>query len=119
MKLLFDQNISFRVAKKLPEVFPNCLHVSDCGLANTNDYSIWKFARENDLIIVTFDSDFFDLSLVKGHPPKIIWIRLGNLSSSEIIKLMTKNVLIIELFANDSSLKNVSCLEIDNQNISE
>ncbi|MFN3999001.1 DUF5615 family PIN-like protein [Algoriphagus sp.] len=44
------------------------------------------FVKANGYSIVTFDSDFFDLSLIKGHPPKIIWIRTGNLTTDSILK---------------------------------
>ena len=42
MKLLFDQNISFRIAKKLQSYFPGCLHVSECNLSNCEDSEIWS-----------------------------------------------------------------------------
>ncbi len=72
MKLLFDQNISFRITKKITDFFPECTHVSDCGLNDGEDPQIWEFAKKNHFTIVTFDSDFFDISIINGHPPKII-----------------------------------------------
>ena len=70
MKLLFDQNISFRVAKKPQNHFSGCMHVSDCKLMDTEDATIWEYAKTKDLAIVTFDSDFYDISIINGHPPK-------------------------------------------------
>ena len=58
MKLLFDQNISFRVLKKLNSAFQNAVHVSEVGLNDVNDIDIWKFAKQNQFTIVTFDADF-------------------------------------------------------------
>jgi len=92
MKLLFDQNISFGITKKLQVHFSDCAHVSDCNLDNRNDLDIWAYARHNGHSIVTFDSDFYDLSMINGHPPKIIWIRAGNLTTDEIAHLMIKNL---------------------------
>jgi predicted nuclease of predicted toxin-antitoxin system len=40
MKLLFDQNISYRIVKKVSDKFSGCLHVSSCGL---NDAGIQIF----------------------------------------------------------------------------
>ena len=88
MKLLFDQNISFRITKKLLDLFPNCKHVSDCGLMDCDDHDIWEYAGKNNYSIVTFDSDFYDISVISGHPPKIIWIREGNLTTKEIVQLL-------------------------------
>ena len=82
MKILFDQNISFRIVPKLIDHFPDCKHISDCGLMDSEDPEIWQFAKKNDYSIVTFDSDFYDISIINGHPPKIIWIRTGNLTTT-------------------------------------
>ncbi|MGX1025184.1 DUF5615 family PIN-like protein [Psychroflexus sp. MBR-150] len=113
MKLLFDQNISFRIIKILSDLFPDCKHVSDCELMNSEDTDIWEYARKNEYSIVTFDSDFYDISLINGHPPKIIWIRSGNSTTKEIAKLMMQNKNTIEKFLNDENFKDLSCLEIE------
>ncbi|QQS51629.1 MAG: DUF5615 family PIN-like protein [Bacteroidota bacterium] len=87
MRFLFDQNISFRITKKLNKLFPGCKHVSDCELMDCEDQDIWKYARINDFSIVTFDSDFYDISVINGHPPKIIWLRSGTLITNDIVTL--------------------------------
>lgn len=84
MKLLFDQNISFRILRLLPENFLNSRQVGSVGLNDHEDVEIWEFAKRNDFTIVTFDADYFDLSVLKGFPPKVIWLRTGNLVTSEI-----------------------------------
>jgi len=61
MRLLFDQNVFFRITKKLIDIFPACKHLSDCGLMDCDDQDIWEYARKNDYSIVTFDSDFYDI----------------------------------------------------------
>jgi predicted nuclease of predicted toxin-antitoxin system len=113
MKLLFDQNISFRAPKKVEKLFQGCKHVSDVGLLNCEDPQIWEYAKSYDYSIVTFDSDFYDMSLINGCPPKIIWLRSGNLSTLELIQLLEINKIIIDKFLNDSEYKEISCLEID------
>ncbi|MDH5597766.1 MAG: DUF5615 family PIN-like protein [Cyclobacteriaceae bacterium] len=113
MRLLFDQNISFRVIKKLNNLFPECKHVSDCGLMDCEDSDIWEYARKNDYSIVTFDSDFYDISVINGHPPKIIWVRTGNLRTKDIVKLLMDNKDAIEKFLKNDDFKDISCLEID------
>ena len=88
MKLLFDQNISFRIEKKLSFIYNGSKHVSSLNLMNVNDVEIWNFAKIENFVIVTFDSDFYDISLINGCPPKIIWIRKGNLTTNQIIALL-------------------------------
>lgn len=95
MKLLFDQNISFRIVSKLKIYFPECTQVRLEGLENKSDWNIWEFAKINEFTIVTFDTDFYDISLIRGIPPKIIWLRFGNTSTSHLID---KLILSSELF---------------------
>jgi len=113
MRLLFDQNISFRIVNKLNDTFPDCKHVSQVGLMDCEDSDIWLFARNQNYIIVTFDSDFYDISLINGLPPKIIWIRTGNLTTNEIAELLKKNKEIIDDFINNPEQKDLTCLEIE------
>jgi len=49
MKLLFDQNISFRVTKRLKNQFSECKHVSDCNLMNNNDSEIGTMPKKTTL----------------------------------------------------------------------
>lgn len=55
MKLLFDQNISFRILKKITEYFPEANQVRSLGLENKSDLEIWRFSKENNFSIVTFE----------------------------------------------------------------
>ncbi|MCX6217101.1 DUF5615 family PIN-like protein [Spirosoma sp.] len=87
MQLLFDQNISFRVVKQLKTTFPEVIGVRECGLVNVDDYKIWEYARQNNYTVVTFDKDIPDIGSVKGFPPKIIWLRTGNMSNQAILTL--------------------------------
>ena len=104
MNLLFDQNISFRILKKLDKIFENSKHISELGLHNAPDIEIWNFARKNDYTIVTFDSDFIDISNLQGHPPKIIWLNLGNTSTHYIAdRLVEEKEIIISFIMSEDS----------------
>ncbi|MBL4652265.1 MAG: DUF5615 family PIN-like protein [Flavobacteriales bacterium] len=112
MKLLFDQNISHRLAHKLKAVFSNCSQVRIEGLENATDIEIWQYAKENKFSIVTFDIDFYDLATLKGHPPKIIWLRIGNTATSNLQKVLTNYSKSISEFISSEECKELSCLEI-------
>ncbi len=113
MNLLFDQNISYKIISKIKDIFPNAKQVKGVGLMDRSDLEIWSFAKNNNYCIVTFDSDFYDLSLVKGTPPKIIWLRTGNITTNSIEELIRSNQLLIEEFLANPDYKEISCLEID------
>ncbi|OUC14942.1 MAG: hypothetical protein B0A82_09470 [Alkalinema sp. CACIAM 70d] len=106
MMLLFDENLSPKLPSRLSDLFPNSLHVRDIGMQSTIDPIVWDYAKDNDLMIVSKDSDMHDLSLVRGNPPKVIWIRLGNCSTSQVENLLRRSFDAIQLFyeAEDLSL---------------
>ena len=114
MKLLLDQNISFRITNKIQDIFPDSKQVRDVELENSNDSLLWNFAKENDYCIVPFDGDFYDLGLLRGHPPKVIWLRLGNTSTQNIEKILRKNFDLIKAFLTDPNFSEIGCLEINN-----
>jgi len=67
---------------------PDSTHVYLVGLDQASDQAIWHYARLNDFIVVTKDSDYSDLSVLSGYPPKVIWIRRGNCETREIASLL-------------------------------
>ncbi len=88
MKLLFDENISHRILKKLIPDYQNSIHCKSIQPLPKNDIDIWNHAKENNFVIVTFDEDFYEWMLLNGFPPKIIWIRTGNTSTSAIAEII-------------------------------
>lgn len=88
MKLLYDQNLSYRLVVALNDLYPDSLHVRDIGLKDADDSDIWEYATRYGYIIVSKDSDFHQQSFLRGHPPKIIWLRVGNCPTNTIISLL-------------------------------
>lgn len=72
------------------------------------DPIVWDYAKENDLMIVSKDADMHDLSLVFGNPPKVIWLRLGNCSTTQVENLLRREFSAIELFYEDEDLSLLS-----------
>lgn len=98
MKFLFDQNISHRILRILPKEFEGSSTVKKEKLINASDKIIWDFAKLNQFTIVTQDSDFNDLSVFFACPPKLIWLRTGNLTTIDIKNLIICNVSEIKEF---------------------
>jgi predicted nuclease of predicted toxin-antitoxin system len=80
---------------------------------NCDDSVVWNYAKQNKYTIVTFDSDFYDISLINGCPPKIIWIRTGNVSTIQLLDLLLKNIERIRSFSEDSENREVACIELE------
>jgi predicted nuclease of predicted toxin-antitoxin system len=99
MRLLFDENISYRIVKQLIDIFPESLHVSRIGVSlPISDRIIWEYAKKNDLVTVTFDEDFESFANLYGFPPKVVILRLGNSSTKIIASVLISKASDIESF---------------------
>ncbi len=97
MKLLFDQNISYRIIKKIEREYRDSGQVKRLGPENSTDLEIWEYARN-----MAFDSDFMDIANLKGYPPKIIWLRTGTTTTTDsIANLLLRKVDQVTEFLNN------------------
>jgi predicted nuclease of predicted toxin-antitoxin system len=102
MKLLFDHNLSPRLLDQLADIYPNSQHVFLIGLDQADDRVLWDYAKQGGFTIVTRDADFNELSILRGFPPKVIWIRRGNCSTNQIEEILRSHLESIQVFAQDS-----------------
>ena len=102
MKLLFDENLSFSLLDSLRVEFPDSTHVREVGLRGASDEAIWQFARSNGFAIVSKDNDFRQRSFVDGHPPKVIWLAIGNAGTAEVATLLRRERFRLEAFEQDA-----------------
>ena len=84
MKLLLDENLSPRLVVAIADLFPGSLHLRECGLRGASDVEVWQYAVANEFAIVSKDSDFSQRSFLLGSPPKVIWLRIGNCTTSRV-----------------------------------
>ena len=102
MKLLLDQNVSRRLATALSDLYPDSTHVALCDLERADDARVWEFAKAGGFTVATKDTDFHQLALFRGPPPKVIWVRLGTCRTHEIEALLRARAEDIAEFENDS-----------------
>jgi predicted nuclease of predicted toxin-antitoxin system len=107
VRLLFDENLAPRLANALSDVYPGSLHVIDCGLRGASDIEIWQYARDNGFVIVSKDSDFSQRSSLLGGAPKIIWLRIGNCTTTRADFVLRNTAKRIQAFFESSE---ESCL---------
>ena len=82
MKLLLDENLSPRLLPAICSLFPDSRHIEQCGLEGATDNQVWRYALDHGFAIVSKDSDFAERSALSGAPPKVIWLRIGNCTTS-------------------------------------
>lgn len=108
MKLLLDQNLSFKLCQAIADLFPGSDHVRGLGLAEADDREIWAYARANAFTVVTQDADFAEMAALWGPPPKVIWLRAGNQPSGIIARLIRQHAELIHALESSDAV----CLEI-------
>jgi predicted nuclease of predicted toxin-antitoxin system len=108
MKLLFDENLSFKLCKRLGDLFPGSDQVHLAGLAEADDLAIWDYAGANGFTLVSLDADFAERAALKGPPPKVIWLRCGNQPTEIIERLVRSHIEAMAAFERDDA----ACLEI-------
>jgi predicted nuclease of predicted toxin-antitoxin system len=104
MKLLFDQNLSFRLVTQLAAEFPGSQHVRNVGLSAAPDPAVWAYSAANGFAVVSKDVDFQQRALLLGHPPKVVWVRLGNCSTALVAALLhSRQTVLLEFDADPSA----------------
>jgi len=106
MRLLFDENLSYKLVGFLASTYPESTHVRSVGLRGATDGEIWEFAKQRGFIIVSKDTDFRERSFAEGPPPKVIWLDVANEGTEEIWRLLELEYDRVERFNNqhESSL---------------
>jgi predicted nuclease of predicted toxin-antitoxin system len=109
MKLLFDQNLSFRLCRLLADAFPESNQIRLIGLEEAEDRAVWEYAKTSGFILVSQDVDFADMATLYGPPPKVIWLRCGNQPTNGIEHRLRNHAEAIAAFVEDEA---AACWEI-------
>jgi predicted nuclease of predicted toxin-antitoxin system len=103
VKLLFDQNLAPALVTRLADLFPGSEHVDHLGLGMATDRTVWDYARDKGLTLVTKDADFGEFVMLHGFPPKVLWLRIGNCTTDQVEALLRLHHDTIEEFGVDPS----------------
>jgi len=104
VKLLFDENLSRKLVVRLAELFPDSAHVVEFDLLESPDREIWEFAKTRDFVIVSTDSDFYELATTVGPPPKVIWLRRWMHPTKDAERVLRREAIRITQFSADPAL---------------
>jgi len=101
VRLLFDENLSPQLPERLTAEFPGSSHVRSVGLRGAEDTTIWEYAAQHGFVIISKDNDFRQLSFLKGPPPKVVWLSIGNTGTESILQLLRDRLAILAAFELD------------------
>jgi predicted nuclease of predicted toxin-antitoxin system len=89
---------------RLAELYPGSAHVSQFGLLASADREVWEFAKANDFVIVSTDSDFYELATTIGPPPRVVWLRRWTHPTRDAERVLRREAIRITEFAADPEL---------------
>ena len=90
MKLLLDENLSPRLVARLQAEYPGTTHVDACGLGGAADETIWLYAQAHGFMLISKDNDLRQLAFLRGAPPKVVWLSVGN-GGTAVIEALLKS----------------------------
>ncbi|TVP47784.1 MAG: hypothetical protein EA341_12035 [Mongoliibacter sp.] len=103
MILLLDANIPPSLAEDISGY--EVIHVNSFPLGtSTSDSEINEYCHQNNCILITKDSDFYDSFILLKKPPKLILVKLGNQKIRELRSYFRKNRELIESLISKHSL---------------
>ena len=103
MKFIVDAQLPRSLARLLRERGHDAIHTLELPLKNaTTDSYIRQFSIEDERVVISKDSDFFDSFVIKKEPYKLLYLTVGNISNADLLDLFDKNLLhiIYELTGN-------------------
>jgi predicted nuclease of predicted toxin-antitoxin system len=115
MKFLCDVHISYKLVAHLKFLGFDTIHVNEIlNKSETKDSDICKYSDQNDLVVITKDSDFRNSYFIKQTHKKLIKINLGNIPNQELVTIFSENIHAIQKLDSKPNF----LLEIDRDNIS-
>jgi predicted nuclease of predicted toxin-antitoxin system len=88
VKLLFDHHLSPTLVNRLADLFPGSAHVWQLKLHDVPDPAIWLYAHDHGFTVVSKDADFSDISMTLGFPPKLLWLKIKNWTTTDVEELI-------------------------------
>jgi predicted nuclease of predicted toxin-antitoxin system len=104
VRLLFDENLSRKLTVRLADLYPESVHVVEVGLCESPDREIWEFAKSGNFVIVSTDSDFYELATTMGPPPKVVWLQRWTHPTRDAERILRREAIRITEFAADLEL---------------
>jgi predicted nuclease of predicted toxin-antitoxin system len=93
MKFLIDAQLPKKLSQFLTEKGLDSIHTLDLPSRNyTSDSEIIELSKREKYIVVTKDADFWDIYKQKAEPYKLIYLKVGNFSTQDLLQLFDRNL---------------------------
>ena len=89
MTVWLDAQLPPRLAEWIKTEFSIEAHaLRELGLRDATDTQVFDAARDANVILMSKDSDFIEMVLRRGPPPRLIWLTCGNVSNAALQALL-------------------------------
>ena len=85
MRFIVDAQLPPQLASWIAQHGHDAAHVTDVLDIAATDQEDWRLALDDGAVIVSKDRDFSEWAASRRPAPQVVWIRLGNLSTAELI----------------------------------
>lgn len=89
MQFVVDAQLPPALARWIASQGYDARHLVGLGMLGAKDQEIWELGRHEGSIIVSKDGDFAALSLSDNQGPSVVWLRLANCRTPELLRILT------------------------------
>lgn len=92
MKFIVDAQLPKRLSNWIQSKGYDTIHTLDLAEQNlTQDVVIINLSMEEERIVISKDSDFYDYFVIKEKPHKLLMLTTGNITNNQLIMLFETN----------------------------
>jgi len=91
MKFLVDVQLPGTLVRWLKNRNHDAVHVLERNLGQTDDRTLWRIAKEEGRIMVSKDEDFFILATRPNDTGHLLWLRMGNCRTNQLLTLINQH----------------------------
>jgi predicted nuclease of predicted toxin-antitoxin system len=85
MKFLVDVQLPGTLARWLRGRDCDAVHALERNLGQVDDRTLWNLAFEEERIMISKDEDFFILAMRPKDSGRLLWLRMGNCRTTDLL----------------------------------
>lgn len=90
MRFLIDVQLPGTLARWLRGRELDAVHVLERNLGRTDDRELWDLANKENRIFISKDEDFFILAMRPKDQVRLLWVRLGNCRTKDLLQRLNR-----------------------------
>ncbi|MFO8027615.1 MAG: DUF5615 family PIN-like protein [Opitutales bacterium] len=90
MKFLVDVQLPGTLARWLRGRNCDAIHALELDLGKADDLALWRLAGDESRIMISKDGDFFILAMRPKDDGRLLWLRMGNCRTADLLSLLNR-----------------------------